>query len=117
MLRKMVGENEKTYQAKVDLAHLPPCKNNPIPHVGLVNYRLAIYKRANQQRFGQPKPCDDGQQWVKIEDGFLETVWSCEPILPPSIADDLIEKAVEEEEEDEIDLWLSRVLDLSCSKR
>ena len=99
MLRKMVGEDEKlTIKSKVDLARLPPCKNNLIPHVGRVNYRLAIYKRANQPRFWQPKPCDDGQQWVKNEDGFLEPVWSCEPILPPSRAD-LIEKAVEEKEE------------------
>ena len=37
---------------------------------------------------------------MKNEDGFLEPVWSCGPILPPSLAD-LIEKAVEEEEEEE----------------
>ena len=45
--------------------------------IGRGNYRLAIYKQANQPRFWQPKPCYDGQQWVKNEDGFLEPVWLC----------------------------------------
>ena len=80
---------------KVDLAHLPPCKNNLIPHVGQVKYRLAIY---NQPR---PKPYDNGQQWVKTEEGFLEPVWSCGPSLPPSLID-LIKKVEEEEEDEEI---------------
>ena len=38
MFRKIVGEDEKL--SKVDLARLPPCKNNLTPHVGRVNYRL-----------------------------------------------------------------------------
>ena len=103
MLKKMVGEDERlTTKSKVDLARLPPCKNNLIPHVGRVNYRLAIYKRANQPCFWRPKPYDNGQQWVKTEEGFLEPVWSCGPILPPSLID-LIKKVEEEEEDEEID--------------
>ena len=39
ILKKMVGEDERlTTKSKVDLARLPPCKNNLIPHVGRVNY-------------------------------------------------------------------------------
>ena len=103
MLKKMVGEDERlTTKSKVDLARLPPCKNNLIPHVGWVNYRLAIYKHANQPCFWRPKPYDNGQQWVKTEEGFLEPVWSCGPILPPSLID-LIKKVEEEEEDEEID--------------
>ena len=45
---------------------------------------------------------DNGQQWVKTEEGFLEPVWSCGPILPPSLID-LIKKVEEEEEDEEID--------------
>ena len=79
-----------------------PCKNNLIPHVGRVNYRLAICKRANQPCFWRPKPYDNGQQWVKTEEGFLEPVWSCGPILPPSLID-LVKKVEEEEVDEEID--------------
>ena len=45
MLRKMVGENEElTTKSKVDLSRLPPCRDNLIPHIARVNYRLANYK-------------------------------------------------------------------------
>ena len=36
---------------------------------------------------------------ANIEDGFLEPVWSCGPILPPSLID-LIEKVEEEDKEE-----------------
>ena len=88
MLKKMVGEDESlTTKSKVNLARLPPCNNNLVPHVGRVNYRLAIYKHANQPCFWRPEPYDNGQQRVKTEEGFLEPVWSCGPILPPSLID------------------------------
>ena len=45
---------------------------------------------------------------MKIEDGFLESVWSCGPILPPSLGSliclrKLLRRQRREEEEDEID--------------
>ncbi len=101
MLRKMVGENENlTTKSKVDLTRLPPCRNSLVPHVGRVNYRLAIYKRANQACFWRPKPYDNDQRWVKTEKGFVEPVWSCGPILPPSLID-LIKKVEEENDDDD----------------
>jgi len=101
MLRKMVGENENlTTKSKVDLTRLPPCRNSLVPHVGRVNYRLAIYKRANQACFWRPKPYDNDQRWVKTEEGFAEPVWSCGPILPPSLID-LIKKVEEENDDDD----------------
>ncbi|XP_068234763.1 uncharacterized protein [Palaemon carinicauda] len=34
MLRKMVGEDEQlTTKSKIDLSHLPPCRDNLIPHI------------------------------------------------------------------------------------
>ena len=42
--KKMVGEDESlTIKSKIDLAHLSQCYKSIIPHVGRVNYRLAIY--------------------------------------------------------------------------
>lgn len=97
MLKKMVGDDEQlTIKSKVDLARLPPCKNNLIPHVHRVNHRLANYKRANQATFWHPKPSDEGQGWEKTTHGILEPVWSCGPILPTSLTD-LIETIEEEE--------------------
>ena len=41
MLKKMVGENEEPImRSKEDLSRLPPCKDNFIPHIWRVNYRL-----------------------------------------------------------------------------
>lgn len=103
MLRKMVGEDEKLItKSKTDLARLPPCRNNLIPHIGWVNYRLANYKRANQPQFDKPKPHDDGQGWMLTEEGVLEPLWSCGPILPSSLID-LIEEVFEEEDGEEED--------------
>ena len=83
MLKKMVGEDEQlTTKTKVDLSRLPPCRDNLVPHIGRVNHRLAIYKRADKPIFWQPKPYDPGQGWEKNEDGTLEPVWSCGPIPP-----------------------------------
>lgn len=66
MLKKMVGENEEpTMRSKEDLSRLPPCKDNFIPHVWRVNYRLANYKRAQQATFWRPNPYDSGQGWEK----------------------------------------------------
>lgn len=75
MLKKMVGENEEpTMRSKEDLSRLPPCKDNFIPHVWRVNYRLANYKRAQQATFWRPNPYDSGQGCEKTEEGILGTV-------------------------------------------
>lgn len=101
MLKKMVGEDEKlTTKSKVDLSRLPPCRDNLVPHIARVNYRVANYKRANVPIFWCPKPYDLGQGWLKTEEGILEPVWSCGPILPPTLVD-LLEETVEEEENEE----------------
>ena len=110
MMKKMIGEDETlTTRSKVDLSRLPPCRDNLVPHINRVNHRLAIYKRAAKPIFWCPKPHDPGQGWEKTEEGTLEPVWSCGPILPTSLID-LLEKTVEEmdgdgeeDEEQEID--------------
>ena len=99
MLKKMVGEDKQlTTKSKVDLARLPPCRDNLVPHIGRVNHRLAIYKQADKPIFWCPKPCDPAQGWEKNDEGILEPLWSCGPILPPSLID-LVEKTTEEVEE------------------
>ena len=56
-----------------------------------------------------PNPHDPGPGWEKTEEGSLEPVWSCGPILPSSLIDLLektaeeVEESEEEEEEQEID--------------
>lgn len=101
MLKKMVGVDEQlTTKSKVELSRLPPCRDNLIPHIDRVNHRLAIYKRADKPMFRCPKPYDRGQGWEKNEKGILEPLWSCGPILPPSLID-LLQKTVEEMEEDD----------------
>lgn len=101
MLKKMVGEDEQlTTKSKVDLSRLPPCRDNLVPHIGRVNHRLAHYKRADKTIFWCPKPYDPGQGWEKTEEGILEPVWSCGPILPPSLID-LLQNTAEEVDEDE----------------
>ena len=99
MLKKMLGENEElTIRSKVDLARLPPCKDNFIPHVWRVNYRLANYKKKlNRRYFGAPIPPIQAQGWEKTEGGILEPGWCCGAILPPSLID-LLEKTTEETE-------------------
>ncbi|XP_072029165.1 uncharacterized protein [Amphiura filiformis] len=100
MLKNMMGDDERlTCKSKVDLSRLPPCRDNLIPHINRVNHHLALYKRAEETTFYSPKPYDPGQGWEKTEEGILEPIWSCAPILPPSLIDLLV--TVEEEEEDE----------------
>ncbi|XP_073726232.1 macrophage mannose receptor 1-like [Misgurnus anguillicaudatus] len=98
-----------TWQTKVDLSGLPPCRDNLVPHINCANHRLAIYKRAATPIFWCLKPHDPGQGWEKTEEGTLEPVWSCGPILPTSLTG-LLEETVEEmdgdgedDEEQEID--------------
>lgn len=101
LLRKMVGEDEKlTPKSKVDLARLPPCSSALKPHVQRVNHRVALYKRAHQGIIEKPKPYEDGQGWIKTDDGVLEPVWSCGPVLPTALVD-LLDTAADEEDDEE----------------
>ena len=101
LLRKMVGEDDKlTSKFTVDLARLPPCHSALKPHIQRVNHRVALYKRANEAILERPKPYDDGQGWMRTDDGVLEPVWSCTPILPMSLVD-LLGAGDREEEEEE----------------
>ena len=104
LLRKMVGEDKKlTSKSKVDLARLPPCHSALKPHVQRVNHRVALYKRADEAILEKPKPYDEGQGWMRTDEGVLKQVWSCGPVLPTSLVDllDTGEREQEEEEEEE----------------
>ena len=97
----MVGEDEQlTVKCKIDLSRLPPCRDNLVPHIWRVNYRLATYKRAEKANFWRPKAYDPGQGWQKTEEGILKPVWSCGPVLPPSLID-LLEKTNKQEDDGE----------------
>ena len=106
--RKMVGEDQNlTSRYKVDLTRLPPCQSALMSHVQRINHREAFYKRANEATLEKPTPYDDGQRWMKTDEGALEPVWSCGPIMPTSLVDLLVsfEREVEDEErtDEEID--------------
>ena len=47
------------------------------------------------------KPYDDDQGWIRVDDGVLEPVCSCGPVLPNSLVDILDTGDREEEEEEE----------------
>uniref|UniRef100_UPI00358FA4EE uncharacterized protein isoform X1 n=1 Tax=Myxine glutinosa TaxID=7769 RepID=UPI00358FA4EE len=104
LLRKMVGEDKKlNSKFKVDLARLPPCHSALKPHVQRVNHRVALYKRADEAILEKPKPYDEGQGWMRTDEGVLKPVWSCGPVLPTSLVDllDTGEREQEEEEDEE----------------
>ena len=107
MLRKMVGEDEQlTVKCKVDLSRLPLCRDNLVPHIWRV-------KRAEKADFWRPKAYDPGQGWQKTEEGILEPVWSCGPVLPPSLID-LLEKTNEQKDDgkaEEEELVYNELLD------
>jgi hypothetical protein len=104
MLRKMVGEDEQlTTKSKIDLSRLPPCRDNLIQHICRVNHRLAIYKRADIPIFWSPKPYDSGQGWERNDQGVLEPVWSCGPVLPPTLID-IVEKTTDDMEQCDDDI-------------
>ena len=72
-LRKIVGEDEKlTSKPKVDLARLPPCHPALNTHLQRMNHRVALYKRADESILENPNPYDDGQGWIRTDDGMLE---------------------------------------------
>ena len=97
----MIGDDETLHlKSRVDLSHLPSCKNSLIRHIYLVNHRIAHYKRASNDILESPKPFDLCQDWEKTEDNNLKPIWSCGPILPSALID-VIAKTIKEVEEDE----------------
>ena len=75
-LRKIVGVDEKlTSKPKVDLASFPPCHPTLKPHLQRVNQRVALYKRADESILEKTNPYDNGQGWIRTEDGVLEPVY------------------------------------------
>ena len=61
-----------------------------------MNHRVALYKRANECILEKQNSYDDGQGWIRTEDG----VWSRDAALPNSLVD-LIDTGDREEEEEE----------------
>ncbi|KAG1685366.1 hypothetical protein GQR58_009094 [Nymphon striatum] len=53
--------------------------------------------------FWSPKPYDPEQGWERNDEGVLEPVWSCGPVLPPTMID-LVEKTTEEMEQCDDDI-------------
>ena len=72
-----------------------------------MNHRVALYKRADKAIVDKPNPYDQNQGWARTDEGVLEPVWSCGPILPSSLVDLLCnvvaEGGEEFEEEEEFD--------------
>jgi hypothetical protein len=85
---------------KIDLARLPPCQSALTPHVQRVNHRLCLYKRANVPIWERPKLYYQVQEWIRTDEGVLEPLWSCGPVLPMSLVD-LLDTTDHEEEEDD----------------
>ena len=81
--RKIVIEDDKlTSKSKIDLVRLPPCHSALKPHLQRLNHHVALYKRADESILYKFKPYDDGQGWIRTDDGVVEPVWSCGAALP-----------------------------------
>jgi hypothetical protein len=59
-----------------------------------------MYKRANVPIWERPKPYDQRQGWIRTDEGVLEPLWSCGPVLPTSLVD-LLDTTDHEEEDDD----------------
>ena len=64
------------------------------------NGRVALYKRADESIMKKQKSYNDGQ---RTDDGIVEPVWSCAPVLPNSLVDILDTGDDEEKDEEEFD--------------
>ena len=85
-LKKIVGgDNDLAKESKVDLSHLSPCQDSPLPHICTVNHRVATYKTAYVPKFEKPKPNDENQCWSINENGILEPVWTTVSTMPQSL--------------------------------
>ena len=77
-----------TSNSKIDLARLPPCVRNLLPHIMFkVNHRFAFYKRADEPFIEAPNPCDNMQSWLKNQNNLLKPIWQIGPILPSILVD------------------------------
>ena len=101
LLRKLVEKHKKlTSKSKVELAHLPPSHSALKPHIQCMNHRVALYKRADEPILEKPKPYDEGQGWMRTDEGVLKPVWSCGPV-PPTLLVNLLDTGEHEQEEEE----------------
>ena len=101
LLRNIVVEDEKlTFKSKIDLVRLPPCHRALKPQLQRLNHHVTLYKRADESILEKCKPYDDGQWWIRTEDGLLEPVWSCGAALSNSLVN-LLDTGDHEEEKDE----------------
>ena len=109
---KMVGDDlTLTSNSKIDLARLPPCFSNLLPHEYLVNYSLAFHKRADEPFIETPNPYDDKQGKLKKPSNLLKPIRQIEPIIPRALVD--IVDGVEQERELEVLTglnWLSHCI-------
>jgi len=99
LLRKIVVEDKKL--GKIDLVHFPPCHSALKPHLQRLNHHVALYKHADEAILAKLKPYDDGQRWIRTEDGVLQLVWSSGAVLPNSLVNLLDSGDLEKEKEEE----------------
>ena len=64
-----------------------------------------LHKWANEAIMGKPKPYDDGQGWIRTDDGALDIMRFCGSVLTNSLVCllDTGDNEVEEEEEEDED--------------
>ena len=74
-------------------------------HLSHVKHRLATYKRADQAIVEFPMPREDEQGWEKTGGVSLVPLWSCGPILPPSLVDLIPDTARELEDTNDDNRW------------
>ena len=72
----------------MDMATLPPCRKCLEQHIKRVNYQVAIWKRSNELHPHIPPPVGD-HEWMKGEDGMMETLWIGGSILPTELTDSI----------------------------
>ena len=89
-----------TSKSKIDLARLPPCFSNLLPHIYRVSHRLAFYKPADEPFVKSPNLYDDKQGWLKKQHNLYEPICQVGPILPSALVD--IVDSVEQEREQEV---------------
>ena len=63
------------------------------------NHHFTLYKLGDEPILEKPKPYDEGQGWIRTDEGVLGPVWCCSPVLQTSLVDLLDTGDCEEEEE------------------
>lgn len=113
MLKKIVGEEETlSIKLRVDFSRLPPCQDSLFPTFSRwtiewpVTSGLSLPSGGVEPTFWWSKPYDE-VSGGRRDGGILEPVWSCEPILPPSLIDLFAAGVIcddDEGEEDEVEI-------------